>query len=157
DRGEEHLPRPPGNHALPHGRAPLRGTSINGAPDQCRDMWYQNGSPMTTTSAEHQAGDEAARQPSSSPRITPDPAPGSRLAGGSMRIAVVVHGRFHAFDLARELLALGHDVTLFTNYPRRVAERFGIPGHRVRSYLVHGVLTRIFHRTLPGRALGTVE
>src|SRR5689334_4787446 len=100
-------------------------------------MWYHNGSPTATTAA--------------------DPAPGSCTAGGSMKIAVVVHGRFHAFDLARELLGLGHDVTLFTNYPRQVAERFGIPGQRVRSYVVHGVLTRVLSRALPGRALGTVE
>jgi UDP:flavonoid glycosyltransferase YjiC (YdhE family) len=31
-----------------------------------------------------------------------------------LKIAIVVHGRFHAFDLARALLRRGHDVTLFT-------------------------------------------
>jgi glycosyltransferase involved in cell wall biosynthesis len=74
-----------------------------------------------------------------------------------MKIAVVVHGRFESFDVTRELLALGHDVTLFTNYPRRVAQHFGIPRHRVQSYLAHGVVTRLLYRTSPGRAHGIVE
>src|SRR2546425_1045698 len=59
-----------------------------------------------------------------------------------MKIAIVVHGRFHAFDLANALLARGHDVTLFTNYPRWAVERFGFPGNRTRSFWVHGVISR---------------
>lgn len=43
-----------------------------------------------------------------------------------MKIAIVVHGRFDAFDLARALIARGHDVTLFTNYPGWAVEPFGI-------------------------------
>ena len=68
-----------------------------------------------------------------------------------MKIAIVVHGRFHAFDLARELLKRGHDVTLFTNYPKRVAEQFGIPRQHVRTLLFHGALSRVswwIHKTL---------
>ena len=61
-----------------------------------------------------------------------------------LKIAIVVHGRFHAFDLARELLKQDHDVTLFTNYPKAVCSRFGIPSQKVHSFLLHGVLTRIF-------------
>jgi glycosyltransferase involved in cell wall biosynthesis len=59
-----------------------------------------------------------------------------------MKIAIVVHGRFHAFDLTRALLHRGNDVTVFTNYPRRAVAKFGIPGRHVRSFLVHGLLTR---------------
>ena len=51
-----------------------------------------------------------------------------------MKIAVVVHGRFFAFELARALLARGHDVTVFTNYPRWAAARFGLPPARVRAH-----------------------
>ncbi len=65
------------------------------------------------------------------------------------KIACIVHGRFHAFDLARELIRLGHDVTLFTNYPPFVAARFGIPKHKVRSYLAHGLFSRLGWRLLP--------
>jgi glycosyltransferase involved in cell wall biosynthesis len=59
-----------------------------------------------------------------------------------MKIAIVVDGRFHAFDLARSLLQGGHNVTLFTNYPKWAVERFDFPGSRVRSFWAHGVLTR---------------
>jgi len=59
-----------------------------------------------------------------------------------MKIAIVVHGRFHAFDLARALITRGHDVTVFTNYPAWAVERFGFPKERVRSFLPHGVLSR---------------
>lgn len=61
----------------------------------------------------------------------------------SLKIAIVVHGRFHAFDLARELLHRGHDVTLLTNYPRWAVERFGVPGDCVRSFWLHGVASRV--------------
>jgi glycosyltransferase involved in cell wall biosynthesis len=54
-----------------------------------------------------------------------------------------VHGRFHAFDLARALLERGHDVTLFTNYPKWAVKRFDFPTDRVRSFWVHGVLGRV--------------
>ena len=59
-----------------------------------------------------------------------------------MKIAIVVHGRFHAFDLARELIGLGHEVLLLTNYPKNWPERFGVPAKHVRSCLAHGILSR---------------
>jgi glycosyltransferase involved in cell wall biosynthesis len=59
-----------------------------------------------------------------------------------LKIAIVIHGRFHGFDLVRALLQRGHDVTLFTNYPKWAVERFGVPGDCVRSFWWHGVLTR---------------
>src|SRR5436190_23850666 len=60
-----------------------------------------------------------------------------------MKIAVVVHGRFHAFDLARALLERGNDVTVFTNYPKWAVKRFDISPQRVRSFWAHGVLSRV--------------
>ena len=66
-----------------------------------------------------------------------------------MKIALVIPGRFHGFDLARALLARGHDVTVFTNYPRWATRRFGLPDDRVRSFAVQGALTRLAAR-LPG-------
>ncbi len=59
-----------------------------------------------------------------------------------LRIAIAVHGRFHAFDAARALIELGHDVEVFTNVPAFVARPFGIPRQRIHSLLVHGVLSR---------------
>ena len=43
----------------------------------------------------------------------------------ALKIAIGVHGRFHAFELGRALLELGADVRVFTNYPAFIAERFG--------------------------------
>lgn len=58
------------------------------------------------------------------------------------KIAMVVHGRFHAFDLARALLARGHQVTLYTNYPQWIVKRFGISTEHVESFWFHGLLAR---------------
>jgi glycosyltransferase involved in cell wall biosynthesis len=77
----------------------------------------------------------------------------ARRAGGKgrhMKIALVVHGRFHAFDLARALLGRGHEVTLFTNYPRWAVEGFDVPGQNVQGFWLHGLLTRLNER-LPSR------
>jgi glycosyltransferase involved in cell wall biosynthesis len=63
-----------------------------------------------------------------------------------LKIAIVVHGRFYAFDLARELINQGHDLTLFTNYPQYIVEKFGIPQSHVRSFLLHGILSRLAHK-----------
>lgn len=71
---------------------------------------------------------------------------GSRC-GRSLKIDIVVHGRFHAFHLARALIARGHDVRLLTNYPKWAVRRFGLPGDRVRSFTLHGIASRIQSRT----------
>lgn len=62
-----------------------------------------------------------------------------------LRIAIAAHGRFHAFALARELIRQGHDVTLFTNYPRYIAERFGVPRANVVNFVTHGIMSRAIH------------
>jgi len=60
-----------------------------------------------------------------------------------MNIAIVVHGRFHGFDLALALLARNHDVGVFTNYPRWTARRFGLPDSCVHSFPLHNALSRL--------------
>lgn len=69
-----------------------------------------------------------------------------------MKIALVVHGRFHAFDLARALLSRGHDVTLFTNYPAWAVEKFGTPVPAIRTFPSHGALSRACARLRLGPA-----
>jgi glycosyltransferase involved in cell wall biosynthesis len=71
--------------------------------------------------------------------------PSSSHTSMKLKIAMVVHGRFHAFDLARELINQGQDVVLFTNYPKYIVEKFGIPRQYVRSFLLHGIISRIIH------------
>ncbi len=60
-----------------------------------------------------------------------------------LKIAIVVHGRFHAFDLARALIDRGHIVTLFTNYPKWAVKRFGLCSQNVQSCWLHGVFSRV--------------
>ncbi|MEO2034807.1 MAG: glycosyltransferase family 4 protein [Planctomycetaceae bacterium] len=74
----------------------------------------------------------------------------------ALRIAVVVHGRFHSFDLARELRNLGHDVTIFTNYSKRQAAQFGLGPEDVVSFPIHRWIGAIFHR-LPTRLTDLAE
>ncbi|MCX5686491.1 MAG: glycosyltransferase family 4 protein [Candidatus Omnitrophica bacterium] len=59
-----------------------------------------------------------------------------------LKIAIVVHGRFDAFDLARELIKEGQDVRLFTNYPKWAVRHFGISAENIRSFWFHGILAR---------------
>lgn len=63
-----------------------------------------------------------------------------------LRIAIVVHGRFYAFDLAKSLLACGHDVHLFTNYPKWAVAQFGFPVNRVNGFWIHGIASRVCGR-----------
>jgi len=59
-----------------------------------------------------------------------------------LRVAVVAPGRWHAFDLARELQARGALDRLVTNYPRWKTRQWGIPDERVRSFFWHYLITR---------------
>lgn len=59
-----------------------------------------------------------------------------------MKIATVVHGRFHAFDLTRALIERNHNVVLFTNYPKWIVEKWGIDPKKVRSFWRHYLLSR---------------
>lgn len=52
-----------------------------------------------------------------------------------IRIAIATAGRFHVLDLARELLALGHDVAFYSYVPVKRAEEFGLPPAAQRSLL----------------------
>src|SRR5580692_9083669 len=63
-----------------------------------------------------------------------------------MKIAIVVHGRFHAFDLAKALIKRGHKLTVFTNYPAWAARKFGLPAEVIRGFWLHGVAFRIVYK-----------
>lgn len=56
---------------------------------------------------------------------------GVELSG--LRVSIAVHGRYHAFDLARGLYDQGYLAQLATTYPRFAARRFLPPGLRIRS------------------------
>lgn len=63
-----------------------------------------------------------------------------------LRIAIVVQGRFHAFDLAQALIARGHFVRVLTNYPKWVTRRFGLADQNVITNRLQGLAGKIFNR-----------
>jgi len=63
-----------------------------------------------------------------------------------LKIAVVVQGRFHAFDLVRGLLERGNNVAIFTNYPAYAVEMFGVPRTRAVCAPLHGLASRVSDR-----------
>jgi glycosyltransferase involved in cell wall biosynthesis len=63
-----------------------------------------------------------------------------------LRIAIVVHGRFHAFELGAALQRLGHEVRVYTNYPVSEALRFGLGAGSVRSRVANRVAMRLLGR-----------
>jgi glycosyltransferase involved in cell wall biosynthesis len=65
-----------------------------------------------------------------------------------MKIAIVVPGRFFAFELAAALIARGHEVTVFTSYPAWAARRFGLSPENVRGFWPLGILERAAGRLL---------
>lgn len=74
-----------------------------------------------------------------------------------LKIAIGVHGRFYAFDVAKALRKLGQDVTLFTNYPGFAARRFGIEGIPLQSFTLHGVVMRSLGRLARGKLSAIFE
>jgi hypothetical protein len=66
-----------------------------------------------------------------------------------LRIAIATAGRFHVFDLARELHALGHDVILYSYVPRQRARQFGIRDECYVSLLPFATPALIWDRLAP--------
>lgn len=63
-----------------------------------------------------------------------------------MKIDIVVHGRFWAFNFAHALIQRGHDVRVLTNYPGIVVEGFGVDRKFCASNLWHGISSRVVHK-----------
>ena len=65
-----------------------------------------------------------------------------------MRIQIITPGRFHLFDLARELHKKGHLFKLVTTLPRFVAKKFNIPRKKTKSFVWHEVMWRLSNKIL---------
>jgi glycosyltransferase involved in cell wall biosynthesis len=70
----------------------------------------------------------------------------------TVRATIAVPGRFHAFDLARELEKRGAFHRLLTSLPRSRAQAFGVPKAKVRSFLSLLAVNRIVDRVCPALA-----
>jgi starch synthase len=66
-----------------------------------------------------------------------------------MKVVIVVGGRWHSFDLFRELRALGCEVRIITTYPRFKCHQWGLPDDRCVS-LPGALLLEQFVRRLSG-------
>ena len=63
-----------------------------------------------------------------------------------MKVSIVVGGRWHAFDLARELHAAGYLHRLITNYPKFKTRQWGIPDEKVVSLPLSFNLSKFIHK-----------
>jgi glycosyltransferase involved in cell wall biosynthesis len=63
-----------------------------------------------------------------------------------MKITIVVGGRWHAFDLARELHSHGHLHRLITTYPKWFVRRWGIPPELIFSQPVIFFVVKLIYK-----------
>lgn len=63
-----------------------------------------------------------------------------------MKITIVVGGRWHAFDLARELHSHGHLYRLITTYPKWFVRRWGIPSELIFSQPVIFFVVKLIYK-----------
>lgn len=66
-----------------------------------------------------------------------------------MKISIIVQGRWHAFDLARELSKLGHLGQLITTYPTFEVVKYGVPRESVVSLISTELVRRVSWHTSP--------
>jgi glycosyltransferase involved in cell wall biosynthesis len=64
----------------------------------------------------------------------------------SLSVTISVRGRFHAFDLARQLQQRGALRRLITTYPKFKIREWDIPDDRTSSFVAMEVLNRLIHR-----------
>lgn len=74
------------------------------------------------------------------------------MSASRPRIAIVTSGRFWLLDLARELVAGGHDVTLYSMLPDARVEKFGIDQRHHRSLLPFMLPSLAWDRMTPKMA-----
>lgn len=70
---------------------------------------------------------------------------------GPVKVAIIVGGRWHAFDLAKGLKARGALHRLVTNYPWAKISKWGFAPEEVVTLTASQWLNQIVHRFLPGR------
>lgn len=68
----------------------------------------------------------------------------------TLRIGIASTGRFHVLDLARELRALGHEVTFYSYVSPARAEKFGFAASRMVSLMPAVAPFLVWERFLPG-------
>lgn len=63
-----------------------------------------------------------------------------------MQVTISIGGRFHAFDLAKQLHARGFLHSLITSYPKSKVAEWGVEKAKVQTIVSHELLNRAFRR-----------
>ena len=63
-----------------------------------------------------------------------------------MRISIITFGKFHAFDLARELKLQNCNISVYSSYPFFVAKKYNISFFEFKSFFLLQVIDRITKR-----------
>ncbi len=63
-----------------------------------------------------------------------------------MKIIISVGGRFHAFNLAQQLLRRNYLKHLITSYPKFEAKKWGVPAEKIKSVFIKEILQRFWQR-----------
>ncbi len=61
-----------------------------------------------------------------------------------MKINIIVPGKFHAFELAKQLQKKNLLEKIITTYPKYLLTRFNIPKNKIKSFLLKELIQRIF-------------
>ena len=65
-----------------------------------------------------------------------------------MRVSIISFGKFHAFDLARELKANNLNVNLYSSYPYFIAKKYGLKFNEHYSFFILQVIDRLTKRLI---------
>lgn len=63
-----------------------------------------------------------------------------------MNISIITFGKFHAFDLARELKSQNCNVSLYSSYPFFIAKKYNISFNEFKSFFMLQVIDRLTKR-----------
>ena len=63
-----------------------------------------------------------------------------------MKIAIITYGKFHSFELARELINKGLFVKIFSSYPWFIAKKYGFFKKNYNSFFIIQALDIISRR-----------
>jgi glycosyltransferase involved in cell wall biosynthesis len=60
-----------------------------------------------------------------------------------MKVSIISYGKFHAFDLARELKACKLNVKLYSSYPLYISKKYGIKSNEHFSFFLLQIIDRL--------------
>lgn len=65
-----------------------------------------------------------------------------------MRVSIISFGKFHAFDLARELKSNKISINVYSSYPYFIAKSYGLNYHEYHSFFLLQIIDRLTKRKI---------